>query len=398
MKNYKLIFFLLLSLLFLPLNIQAKEQVEIHLFYGDDCPFCKKEMNYLKKLSQKYDNIIISQYEISGSSKKVKLYNKVRKALDIDKTYIPLTIVGTNHYIGFNSGVERKIKTTIDYYSFNNHQNLVSEIMTNKFNPEFDKLKKDVIDDNLIEIPFLGLVDVKKVSLPVLALIIGLVDGFNPCAMWVLLLLISMLLGMEDKKRRWILGLTFVGTSALVYLLLMVSWLQVTISIISLSWVKVIIGLAAIGGGIINLKSYLKGLKEEDGCTVVEDKKRSKIVTKIKTITSQQNFFLAIIGVMALAVSVNLIELACSAGLPILFTQILAMNSLTTFQHFLYLLIYIFFFLIDDIVIFIIAMISFELIGISTKYSKYSHLIGGLIMLILGILLIFKPEVLSFAI
>ena len=398
MKNAKILLLLFICLLLFPLNIKAKEKVEVHLFYGDDCPFCKKEMSFLEELTNNYDNVVISKYEISGSTKKVELFNKVRKAFNIDQTYIPLTIIGTNHYIGFNSDVERKVEKTIEYYSTKKHQNLVSEIMTNKFDPNLDKIEENNIENSLIEIPFLGLVDVKKVSIPILALIIGLVDGFNPCAMWVLLLLISMLLGMENKRRRWILGLTFVGTSALVYLLLMASWLKITISIMSISWVKILIGIVAIIGGVINLKSFRKGLKEEDGCTVVEEKKRNKIIERIKKITTQQNFAFAIIGIMALAVSVNLIELACSAGLPILFTQILAMNPLTKFQHFIYLLIYIFFFLIDDIVILIIAMISFELIGISTKYSKYSHLVGGLIMLILGVLLIFKPELLSFTI
>ena len=176
----------------------------------------------------------------------------------------------------------------------------------------------------------------------------------------------------------------------------MISWLQITMSITSIGWVKKTIGLIAIIGGTVNLRSYLKKRAEDDGCTVIEDKKRNKITEKIKNITIQKNFLLAIVGVIALALSVNVIELACSAGLPLIFTQILAMNSLSNIQYVMYLLIYILFFLIDDIIVFAIAMISFELTGISTKYSKYSHLIGGIIMLLIGILLIFKPELLSF--
>src|SRR5574344_1014567 len=99
---------------------------------------------------------------------------------------------------------------------------------------------------------------------------------------------------------------------------------------------------------------------------------------------------------MALAFTVNLIELACSAGLPLLFTQILALNDLNNFQYFIYVILYIFFFLLDDLIVFIIAMKTFEITGISTKYNKYSHLIGGIIMLIIGLLMIIKPAWLMF--
>jgi len=118
----------------------------------------------------------------------------------------------------------------------------------------------------------------------------------------------------------------------------------------------------------------------------------------LKTIqyASEKYFFLAILGIMGLAFMVNLIELACSAGLPLLFTQILAINNLSTFMYGLNIFIYILFFLFDDLIIFTIAMITFKVTGISTKYTKYSHLIGGIIMLLIAILMIFKPDWLMF--
>ena len=105
---------------------------------------------------------------------------------------------------------------------------------------------------------------------------------------------------------------------------------------------------------------------------------------------------MAIFGIIALAISVNLVEIACSAGLPLIFTQILALNDLSTFEYVIYMLIYILFFLIDDIVVFVIAMLTLNIKGISSKYGKYSHLIGGILMLLIGLLMIFKPEWLMF--
>ena len=99
---------------------------------------------------------------------------------------------------------------------------------------------------------------------------------------------------------------------------------------------------------------------------------------------------------MALAISVNLVELACSAGLPLIFTQVLAFNNLNFLQYGFYMFLYVLFFLMDDIVVFAIAMKTLDIKGISSKYGKYSHLIGGILMLLIGLLMIFKPEWLMF--
>ena len=218
--------------------------------------------------------------------------------------------------------------------------------------------------------------------------------------MWVLLFLLSIIVTMKDRKKMWAIGLTFLITSALVYLAFMLAWLQVAITLSQIVWVRFIIAIIALLGGAINLSSYYKERKKDNGCVVVDKEKRKSISNKInkilKQIDNKKTFYLAILGVMGLAVSVNLIELACSSGLPLIFTQILAINNLNSLQYLLYILIYIIFFLIDDIVIFAIAMKTLKLTGISTKYNKLSHLIGGILMLLIGILMIFKPEWLMF--
>ena len=115
-----------------------------------------------------------------------------------------------------------------------------------------------------------------------------------------------------------------------------------------------------------------------------------------KKFTKEKSLVLALIGTIALAFSVNIIELACSAGLPMVYTQLLAINDIKGLSAFLYVLLYIVFFLLDDMIIFIAAMKTMEVTGMSTKYSKYSHLIGGILMVVIGLLLIFKPEWLMF--
>ena len=129
---------------------------------------------------------------------------------------------------------------------------------------------------------------------------------------------------------------------------------------------------------------------------MTDAKKRRKIVEKIKRILAEKSFIFALFGIIFLAFSVNLIELACSAGLPVMFTNIIAMNNVSGIETALYFFLYLLFFMIDDIIVFTIAMITFKVTGISNKYSKYSHLIGGIIMLIIGLLMAFKTEWLMF--
>lgn len=403
MKKCIMILLLCFGFLFAP-PVLAEEKVDLYLFYGQGCPHCAKEEEFLKELEDKYSNLQVHLYETWNSTENNQLLTRVKNALGIQNSYVPFTVINGFSYTGYSENVAYQIEKRIQNYDFQ-REDIVKKVLANPsaydtvqkkeeiINSKSDKQVKKEEDTNIV-LPFLGKVNAKKASLPVMATIIGLVDGFNPCAMWILLFLISMLIGMKNRKRMWVLGLTFLVSSALCYLFFMLSWLNVAKMVSSVTVVRNIIAVVALIAGTINLIRYFK--KEEDACDVVDDKKRKKIFQKIKKFTNEKHLIPALLGIILLAFSVNLVELACSAGLPVLFTQILAMNELSAFEYGFYIFMYIFFFLIDDIVVFTIAMFSLKVTGFSTKYSKYSHLIGGIIMLLIGILLIFKPEILMF--
>lgn len=386
----------LLLLLLIPTLVSAKE-VNLYLFHGDGCPHCAKEREYLKEIEKEYDDVNIHLYEVWYDTDNQELMEKVKKELNSSTNYVPLTIIGDKYTVGFNDNTKLMIKNNIEKCLKEDCEDVVGNVLAGKtanettIKKEVKEQKKDK-EDSIKDLPILGKVDVKKVSLPIIAAVIGLVDGFNPCAMWVLIFLISMLLGTKDRKKMWILGLTFLFTSAFIYLLFMVAWLNVAIKMNTVIWLRIAIAIIAIIAAFINLKSFYKSLKKDTGCEVVDSKKRKNIIEKIKKFTLEKSLILGLLGVMTLAVSVNFIELACSAGLPLLFTQILALNNLSKLSYMIYILIYIFFFLIDDIIVFVIAMFTLKITGISNKYSKYSHLIGGIIMLLIGLLMIIKPE------
>jgi len=385
--------------------VQASEEknlVNIYLFHSDTCPHCKDEIKLLSELQDEYKNIKIYKYEVS-SDENWQMLNDVAEIMDTTVTGVPFTVIGEKVYKGFSyENSKSKFVATINYYSDNGYVDKVGEYIGDIELPSYDVSDEIENVDEYIEentnhvISFLGFkLETKNLTLPVISILIGLVDGFNPCAMWVLLFLISMLIGMKDRKKMWILGISFLLTSGFVYLLFMVAWLNAATLLITVKWFRLVIGLVAIVGSMINLVGYFKH-RNDGGCNVVSDNKRNKIFDKIKKFTHEKNFFLAIIGAMTLAISVNIIELACSAGLPVMFTQILSMNELTLVEEITYITLYMLFFMIDDLIVFFIAMRTMELTGFSTKYGKLSKIIGGILLLVIGILMIFKPEWLMF--
>lgn len=390
MKILKKIILTIIFIFLLMPSISAKEKTTINLFYLDTCPHCHEELKWLKTIEKEYN---INYYEVNDNR---ELYNDVVDKLDISSTGVPLTIIGNDYVIGFSDSIKSEIKDTLNKYEDNDYCDAVSLIKDGK-NIKKCLEKNDKINSTSTtkNIPLLGEVDIKKVSLPLIAIVMGIVDGFNPCAMWVLIFLITMLMNMKDKKRMWILGLTFLVSSALVYMLFMMAWLKVAVALLK-TWLQYLVALVAIIAGIFNLYNFNKTRKQENGCTVTNKKQRKTIMNRIKKVIGEKHFIIAILGMIALAASINLLELACSAGLPVLFTQILSFNELNSIQNFIYIVIYILCFLLDDIIVFSIAMITLKVTGISNKYTKYSHLIGGVIMILIGLLMAFKMDWLMF--
>ena len=420
----KILKFLIVFAVFLLLPVSAKADekvINIHLFYGNGCPHCAAEEEFLSDYLKDRTDVKLYKYEIWYDSHNQELLSKVQKEMGTtNKNGVPFTVIGKKTIVGYADGVtDEQIKDSINYYLNNDYRDYAGEITgkvkkaevkeditkdesktedkkENKIEKADDTKDSDQTDEN-VTVPVLGKINAKKVSLPILAVVLGFVDGFNPCAMWILIFLITMLFNMKDRKKMWILGLTFILTSGIVYLMFMLAWLNLATFISKIAFIRLLIAVIALVVGLINVYKYIDSLKKKDeGCDVVDKKDRKKIMEKIISITHEKKFIIALLGIMVLAASVNIIELMCSIGIPLLFTQILAMNNLSTFSYMIYMFIYIFFFLIDDIVIFVISMVTLKVTGLSTKYTKYSHLVGGIIMLIIGLLLIIKPELLMF--
>ncbi len=379
--------------------VKASEQLNIYLFWGDGCPHCAKEKTFLSEVLTRYPNVKLNLYEIYHNQANVYLMQAVADKLDIDAGGVPFLVIGNQGIIGFSEGfteseIENKIQQCLD----STCPDLVaSQIDKDKITDSKKQVGTEQgsgKEEKIINLPFIGKINALDFSLPVLTIVIGALDGFNPCAMWVLLFLISLLLGFKDRKKMWLLGITFIVTSAFMYFLFMAAWLNIILFLGFIIWVRLAIGLVALVGGGYHIR---KGIVSKDGgCEVTGDEKRRAVFEKLREIAKDKSVFLALGGIILLAFAVNLVELVCSAGFPAVYTQVLALSDLQTWQYYGYILLYILFFMLDDIIVFAIAMVTLKLTGISTKYTRYSNLIGGALMIIIGILLIIKPEWLMF--
>lgn len=353
-------------------NIKNDEKVNIYLFYSKICPHCQKEEKYFETLKEKYqDKINIYTYEVTENKTNNEIMKSLKKELKENSQGVPFTIIGSKTFLGYDESLNERIENTIESY-----------------------LDENTKTDNTYTIPILGKIEAKNASIILIAIILGFIDGFNPCAMWILLLLINMCISIKDKKKMLIVCLTFIITSGIIYFLSMLG-IGFILDLTTISYIRNIIAILAIILGIYNLYTYLK-TRKQTGCHVVKKEKRKTIITKINNILNNENTLLMFGGTIILATSVSLVEMACSLGFPTIFLELLSINNIHSFLKVTYLLIYILFYLIDDIIVLFLSIKAFETKGISTKYNKYVHLIGGLIMILMGVLLIFKPEWIMF--
>ena len=353
-------------------NIKNDEKVNIYLFYSKICPHCQKEEKYFETLKEKYqDKINIYTYEVTENKTNNEIMKSLKKELKENSQGVPFTIIGSKTFLGYDESLNERIENTIESY-----------------------LDENTKTNNTYTIPILGKIEAKNASIILIAIILGFIDGFNPCAMWILLLLINMCISIKDKKKMLIVCLTFIITSGIIYFLSMLG-IGFILDLTTISYIRNIIAILAIILGIYNLYTYLK-TRKQTGCHVVKKEKRKTIITKINNILNNKNTLLMFGGTIILATSVSLVEMACSLGFPTIFLELLSINNIHSFLKVTYLLIYILFYLIDDIIVFFLSIKAFETKGISTKYNKYVHLIGGLIMILMGVLLIFKPEWIMF--
>ncbi|MFH1509785.1 MAG: hypothetical protein ABID67_01370 [Candidatus Nealsonbacteria bacterium] len=380
MKKTLFIFIVSIFLLSGFYSVSAQNEVEIDFFYSDACPYCVKEKVFLTGLDEEHLQLQINYYEVMSNPENIDLLKEFYKEYNVperDWGQIPVIFTPDKYFIGFNSQIEKEIESCL-----------------------VECISGEVTEtEETLDIPFFGTVDISKMSLPVLTIVIGAMDGFNPCAMWVLIFLLTLLISTHSRKRMWLVGGTFVLVSGIIYFLILSAWLNLFLAISYVNITRIIIGVLAIGIGGWQLKNFIKN--RPGVCPVtdgegVQDKIKIKLKNQVEKIALSPFTFAILGGTILLAGAVNLVEFFCSAGLPAIYTRILALSDLSGISYYSYLLLYTFIFMLDDIIILSLAVITLSRFGFTEKYNYWSSLVGGILIIVLGLILILKPSLLMF--
>ena len=364
-------------------SVSAQDKTELIYFWGDGCPHCAKESKFLENISEKYPKLKITKYEVWYNAENQKLFAETAKGLGITRLGVPLTIIGDKYFIGYQD----------DETTGKEIEEQIASILGAK--PAFAKATA-----GKIKLPFFGEVDLARMSLPLLTITIGALDGFNPCAMWILLFLIALLINIHSRKRLLLIGGTFVFTSGLVYFLFLTAWLNLFLAVGYINLIRILIGALALGIGLWQIKNFIQykpGIcRITDGKTSFQEKIKNGLKNRVEKLALSPLTLGVLAGVIVLAFGVNLLEFFCSAGLPAIYTKILTMSHLSALSYYLYLLLYTVIFMLDDLIVFSLALIALNKFKFTEKYNYWTTLIGGILILILGLLLIFKPGLLMF--
>jgi len=402
-KRFKLIFVVMLFSLTLvnPYQMTTQAQVDdtviISVFVRDDCGHCIDEEAFLAELEERRSDFEIKYYNLDEKVNQ-DLFTQVTEAHGLTKG-TPVTMIGQHLIQGFDTSETTGVvfESIID----SSEKNLLFEDITDGGALVYDSIVGAVCDEFecVVEgsgsnISFLGMsIDIGEYSLVGLSAILGFVDGFNPCAMWVLVMFLIILSQLGSRKKMMQYAGIFILAEAIMYYLILNVWFTVWDFVSLDRIVTPLVGLLAFGSGVYFVYKFINF---KSGCDVTNLEQKSKISSKVKKLAAKPLTIGVFIGILGLALSVNIFEFACSIGIPQTFTKVLELNQLNWLQTQWYMLTYIALYMIDDLIVFGLALWAFEKIGLTDKYSKWSTLVGGILMLALGVIMLLNPALLVF--
>ena len=390
-------------------NSQSKK-VKIEYFGRKDCKNCANLEKFLKELSTKRDDFEYVEHKIDESKEEKAFFDETASKLKLVKG-TPIIYINGHIIQGFNTAdttgkeienlinsakAKDKILTLKEYLESGQSGNVSSNgaVCTGDTVCEVPGLTKGAENQVLVNIPIINkTVDLTNYSLLTMSIILGTIDGFNPCAMWVLVLFLTALIAVGNKVKMFRVAGLFILAEAVMYFFILNAWIYAWDFVGLDKWVTPIVGIVGIIGGIFFIRNYLKKGDTLE-CEVTDFEQRAKISKKIKDIANKPFTLLTALAIIGLALSVNVIEFACSVGIPQTYTKILQINEVPFWTRQFYTFIYIIGYMIDDIIVFGFALMSVNKLQLTTKYSKWVNLFGGILMIILGLIMLIKPSLL----
>jgi len=362
----------------------AQDKVSVDSFFSPICQNCAKEKIFLKSLEKKYTNTEFRSYDIF-QKQNTELLKQAYKKYNVsseDQGWVPIVFIKDRYFLGFDEDIAADI------------ENYLLEIIEQSSGTEPSS------GNRKITLPIIGEISLENMSPMVLAVVLGTLDGFNACAMIALGFLLTILVSTGIRERVFLIGGTFILVSGIVYFIFISAWLNLFLVLEQIKYITLLVGIAIIIFSVFLIKDYFHDIvcklcetdPNKDNVFIRFEK---KMFAKMQEISQAKTSLpLMLLGVALVSAGVNLVELVCSFGFPLVFTKMLTTYNLNTSSYYFFLLVYILFYMIDDLIIFALAIWTLRITQVSEKYLKAIKLISGIVLLLLGLIIIFKPELL----
>lgn len=338
------------------------------VYVRDGCPHCADARIYLQQLQQRYPDLNIHYHEVGSDPQALQELLRLSQQHGIEQPGVPSFLICNAFYAGYSTAAGSP-----------------EWIENQLFDPGAGPLTYQV------KTP-LGQFSVDELGLPAFTLALGLIDGFNPCAMWILLFLLSILVNIRNRQRIILIAGTFVVVSGLVYFAFMAAWLNLFLIIGFARWLQILIGILALAIGALHLKDFIafgKGISLS-----ISDSVKPTLYARVRNIMHAKSIWAALIAVTIVAIMVNMVELLCTAGLPAIYTQLLSLKPMTTAQYYGYLALYNLAYIFDDALMVTITVFTMNRLKLQEKQGRWLKLISGLVIFTLGLILLTAPAML----
>ena len=372
--------------------------VRLYYFYSPTCPHCQAAAPYIDELKARWPWLEVKKYSVKDNRANAKFYYETALALGTKALSVPGFVFCRQVLIGYDTAETTGAEIARALESC--HQRLLDEgIRTMSATPEAlgtggtEAPQSPVVDDRAgttVNLPFVGMVDVKAFSLPVLTVVLAGMDAFNPCAFFVLLFLLSLLVHAKSRTRMAIVGGTFVLFSGLVYFVFMAAWLNVFLIAGELRVITVIAGLLALTVAALNIKDFF-WFKEGPSLSIPESAKPG-LFKRMRGIVATGNLGPMLASTVLLAIVANSYELLCTAGFPMVYTRVLTLAQLETWQYYAWLAVYNVIYVIPLLAIVIVFVKTMGARKLSESEGRILKLVSGFMMLGFGLMLLAAPQ------
>jgi len=368
------------------------ENVRMFVFWGEGCPHCDEQKPFLRELEQRYSDLEIREFEVFRTNAHHQLFIALALAHDIEPGSVPTVFVGGRAYVGDGPQIRREMEQTI-------RQEIATLRGTDRAmdpahaGPEARGIA-DRRNDNEIDIPLIGTIDLGVQPLVVTTLLIAFIDGLNPCSLWVLTLLLGLVIHSGSRGRIALVGITFLATTALVYGAFIAGVFSVLSFILYLTWVQWLVAAFALTFGLVNIKDYF-WFKTGPSFTIADSQKPGIYQGMRKLLNPQLAGFGLFFATIVMASGIALVELPCTAGFPVIWSGIVADRGVTGTTFLMLLAIYLLIYLLIELVVFFAALITLRMGKFQESHGRNLKLVGGMIMVALALVLVLDPNLMN---